>query len=140
MTSFDRSEASSTSVEGQTTQMLPVKLDDGSTFLVEVPTVKGRQDVAGGGLRDAESLSKSINGIVKLVTGPLKAVQPNKATVKLGLEIGIEQGSLVAAIVRGVGKTNLEITMEWTKDDIQHLPDVKVDNSAVPEIDDLSQR
>lgn len=130
MTNFDRSEASSTTAESQTTQMLPITLEDGSTFLVEVPTSTGRQDVAGGGLHDAESLSKSINGIVKLVTGPLKAVQPNKATVKLGLEIGIEQGSLVAAIVRGVGKTNLEITMEWTKDDIKDLPEVKADNSG----------
>ena len=58
-----------------------------------------------------------------MITGPLKTVQPNKATVKLGLEIGIEQGSLVAAIVRGVGKTNVEITMEWTKEDLQKLPE-----------------
>lgn len=33
--------------------------------------------------------------------------------MKYGLAIGIEQGSLVAAIVRGTGTANLEITLEW---------------------------
>ena len=98
-------------------------LEDGSVFLVEVPIATGREVVHGGGLTNFDSLSQSINGIVKMITGPLKTVQPNKATVKLGLEIGIEQGSLVAAIVRGVGKTNVEITMEWTKEDLQKLPE-----------------
>jgi hypothetical protein len=45
----------------------------------------------------------------------LEQVKPTKASVKYGLEIGIEQGSLVAAIVRGTGKANLEISLEWER-------------------------
>jgi hypothetical protein len=123
MTSFDRSPTNRPDLDYEATQQIPVTLEDGSVFLVEVPITTGREVVHGGGLTNFDSLSQSINGIVKMITGPLKTVQPNKATVKLGLEIGIEQGSLVAAIVRGVGKTNVEITMEWTKEDLQKLPE-----------------
>ena len=104
-------------------EKVPVTLEDGSVFLVEVPqeAVRGREDVSAGGTKAIESLSKSINGSVKTVTEPIKAIKPSKATLKLGLEIGIEQGSLVAAIVRGTGKTNLEITLEWGKQDIERM-------------------
>lgn len=135
MTSFDRSSTSRPDAEHEGTTSVPVTLEDGSVFLVEVPITSGRQVVSGGGFKNFDSLSRSINGIVKMITEPLKTVQPTKATVKLGLEIGIEQGSLVAAIVRGVGKTNLEITMEWTKEDLKKLPeaskaDLKADSKA----------
>jgi hypothetical protein len=79
------------------------------------------------------SASSTIVGLlVRGCTEPLKTVLPHKATVKLGLEIGIEQGSLVAAIVRGVGKTNLEITMEWTKEELKQLPKAATADSTDP--------
>lgn len=121
MTSFDRSSPSSSNEQQEATKKLPVEMDDGSVFLVEVPITSGRLDVSGGGLHNFETLSRSIKGIVRMVTEPLKTVQPQKATIKLGLEVGIEQGSLVAAIVRGVGKTNVEITMEWGKEELKEL-------------------
>ena len=124
MSDFDRTPSGfgRTPGSGQT-ERVSVTLDDGSVFLVEVPSeaVRGREDVSAGGAKAIESLSQSIKGIVKTVTAPLKAVKPSKATLTLGLEIGIEQGSLVAAIVRGTGKTNLEITLEWEKQDIEQM-------------------
>lgn len=126
MTSFDRSSSSHPNTEQKSIERIPVTLEDGSIFLVEVevPSSVGREAVSGKGLKNFESLSQSISGIVRMIAGPIKAVQPNKTTVKLGLEVGIEQGSMVAAIVRGVGKTNLEITMEWTKEDLKQLSGV----------------
>jgi len=41
--------------------------------------------------------------------------QPDKISVKLGLEISVESGQLTALFVKGAGKANLEITMEWSK-------------------------
>jgi hypothetical protein len=40
-------------------------------------------------------------------------VKPKKATVKFGMELAIESGQLTAVIVKGSGKGNLEITLEW---------------------------
>ena len=122
MSDFDRTPSDFTP-DMVAMEKVPVTLEDGSVFLVEVPqdAVRGREDVSAGGPKAIESLSKSINGIVKTVTAPIKAVKPSKATLTLGLEIGIEQGSLVAAIVRGTGKTNLEITLEWEKQDIEQM-------------------
>jgi Trypsin-co-occurring domain 1 len=42
-------------------------------------------------------------------------VQPDKISVKVGIEVAVESGQLTALIVKGSGKANLEITMEWGK-------------------------
>jgi hypothetical protein len=48
-----------------------------------------------------------------MVAAPLKKARPKKATVKFGMEMAIEAGQLTAVIVKGSGKANLEITLEW---------------------------
>jgi Trypsin-co-occurring domain 1 len=35
--------------------------------------------------------------------------------VKIGFEVAVESGQLTALIVKGSGKANLEISMEWSK-------------------------
>jgi hypothetical protein len=47
-----------------------------------------------------------------MIAIPIQKVKPKKATVKFGMELAIESGQLTAAIVKGSGKTNLEITLE----------------------------
>jgi hypothetical protein len=37
-------------------------------------------------------------------------------TTEFGVEFGYESGQLTALIVKGTGKANLKITMEWTKE------------------------
>ncbi|MEM8804733.1 MAG: CU044_2847 family protein [Cyanobacteria bacterium P01_G01_bin.38] len=93
------------------TELISVDLGDGVIAQVEV-TETGREKVAADKL-PFNSIAKTITKISQVVSAPLQAVKPNKATVKYGLAIGIEQGSLVAAIVRGTGTANLEITLEW---------------------------
>ncbi len=39
--------------------------------------------------------------------------KPNKASVELGLELGLESGALVTLIARGTGTANLKVTLEW---------------------------
>jgi hypothetical protein len=48
-----------------------------------------------------------------MIATPLQKVKPKKATVKFGMEMAIEAGQLTAVIVKGSGKANLEITLEW---------------------------
>lgn len=54
-----------------------------------------------------------IEGVVQMIAAPLQKVRPKKATVKFGMELAIEAGQLTAIIVKGSGKANLEITLEW---------------------------
>jgi hypothetical protein len=93
------------------TERVPVDLGDGVVVQMEVATT-GREQVAAGAL-PFEQIGKALTKIAQVVVAPIQAAKPTKATVKYGLAIGIEQGSLMAAIVRGTGSANLEITLEW---------------------------
>lgn len=49
----------------------------------------------------------------------IQKARPKKVTVtvKFGMELAIESGQLTAVIVKGSGKANLEITLEWERSD-----------------------
>jgi Trypsin-co-occurring domain 1 len=94
------------------TEMIPVDLGDGVIAQIEVLET-GRKKVNAEILK-FESVGRAIAKISQVVAAPIKAAKPTKATIKYGLAIKVEQGSLVAAIVRGTGTANLEITLEWT--------------------------
>ena len=98
----------------ENTERVPVELEDGNTIYVEVVQT-GRQDVAFDVLK-FENVSETLTSIVKSVAEPINKARPTKASVKFGLELGVEQGSLMAALVRGTGTANLEITLEWERD------------------------
>jgi Trypsin-co-occurring domain 1 len=95
------------------TENIPVQLADGSIIKIEVAQT-GREDVAFG-VKSFASIEKAIERIIQAVSTPIQNAQPDKASVKFGLEIGIDQGSLVAVIVRGTSKASLEITLAWEK-------------------------
>jgi Trypsin-co-occurring domain 1 len=99
------------------TEKILVALEDGNSIYIEVAQV-GKEDV-GFESKSFKTVADSIESIVKAVATPIRKVSPHKANVKFGLEIGIEQGSLVASIVRGTGKANLEISLEWSREDKQ---------------------
>ena len=60
-----------------------------------------------------------------MIATPIQKARPQKATVKFGMELAIvprtgyanESGQLTAVIVKGPGKANLEITLEWERSD-----------------------
>ncbi|MGB5633065.1 MAG: CU044_2847 family protein [Waterburya sp.] len=93
------------------TELIPVDLGDGVIAQVEV--IGSGREKAGASTLPFNSVARAITKISQAVASPIQAVRPTKATVKYGLAIGIEQGSLVATIVRGTGTANLEITLEW---------------------------
>lgn len=90
---------------------IPVELKNGATIRVEVAET-GREDVSFN-LISFQGVTDAIEGLTEAISNSLKKVSPCKTSVKLGLEIGIDQGSLVATIVKGSGKANLEIVIEW---------------------------
>lgn len=92
---------------------IPVRLPNETIIKIEVAQA-GREDV-GFNTKSFRDVTDSIEGIAEAMTDSLSKITPDKASIKFGLEIQIEQGSLVAAIVRGTGKANLEVTLEWDK-------------------------
>jgi hypothetical protein len=97
------------------TEMVPIQLPNGAIAKIEIARNGGREDVAFG-LKQFEDVGTTIEGIVEVLSTTIQKAAPSKATIKFGLEVEVEQGSLVAAIVRGKGKTHLEITLEWTRE------------------------
>ena len=99
------------------TTILRFQLSDGSIVNVEVTPI-GEQ-LASLETRVFQKATRIIKSIAEDVTGTLKdiseTVKPDKFSVKLGLQIGVEAGELTALIVKGTGTANLEITMEWNK-------------------------
>ena len=98
-------------------KIVPLKLTDGSIINVEI-TPRGEQPVSS----ETRIFSKA-TGIIKSVADDIATtlkeikedMKPDKLSVTLGLQIGIESGELTALIVKGSGSANLEITMEWGK-------------------------
>lgn len=95
------------------TDKIPVQLPNGKKVLVEVAQV-GPEEVAFDAQPFTE-VTEALEGIVEALAIPLQKTMPDKASVKFGLELAVEAGQLTAAIVKGSGKANLEITLEWNK-------------------------
>ncbi|MEH2199523.1 CU044_2847 family protein [Nostoc sp.] len=99
------------------TKIISFKLSDGKIIKVEVTPI-GEQPVSDE-TRVFKQATEIIKSIAEDVAGSLKdisqTVKPDKFSVKLGLQIGVESGQLTALIVKGTGTANLEITMEWGK-------------------------
>jgi hypothetical protein len=90
---------------------VPVQLPNGAVVKVEVSST-GREDV-GFDVKQFQPVADAIEGVVQMIAVPIQKVKPKKATVKFGMELAIESGQLTAVIVKGSGKGNLEITLEW---------------------------
>lgn len=99
------------------TKIISFQLSDGRIIKVEVTPI-GEQPVSDE-TRVFKQATEIIKSIAQDVAGTLKdiseTVKPDKFSVKLGLQIGVESGQLTALIVKGTGTANLEITMEWGK-------------------------
>lgn len=93
------------------TKKIPVTLENGSIIKFEVSQA-GRQDV-GFQTFSFDEIADVLEGISNSLKKSVEKAKPQKASVKFGLEVGIEAGKLMAAIVQGTSKANLEVTLEW---------------------------
>lgn len=97
------------------TEIIPVELSDGTIIKVEATPI-GEQRISSHALPFKETTAK-IKSVAQEVAATVRdirqEVKPNKFSVTIGVEIGIESGQLTTLIVKGSGKGNLEITMEW---------------------------
>ncbi|MCC3451008.1 MAG: hypothetical protein JGK04_26570 [Microcoleus sp. PH2017_39_LGB_O_B] len=99
-------------------QVIAVELSDGSIISVEATQIGEAQICSTSALPFSEmkAIIKSLTGDIASTMQEVKQViQPDKMSIKIGLEVAVESGQLTAFLVKGSGKGNLEISMEWNK-------------------------
>jgi len=94
------------------TEIVPVKLNDGSTVNIETTLLGGDEDVSSF-LPSLAEVSKTIEKIASEILEPLKKVKPKKMQVEFGLAIALESGKLTTLWVKGQGTANLKVVLEW---------------------------
>jgi hypothetical protein len=81
---------------------------------VEVRDLGGRQKVSDLQGLSLKNVMASIEAISGEVSDVLKRLEPQKATVEMGFEVAAESGQLTALLVKGSGKANVKVTLEWS--------------------------
>ena len=95
--------------------VVPVTVGD-ATIMVEarVPESTGEEDVVS--LTKAfDTVTASIHEVSSRLADTLRAVAPDKATLEMGFDLALENGALVAMLVKGSGSASLRVTLEWDK-------------------------
>jgi hypothetical protein len=98
-------------------KVIDIMLTDGSTIKIEASQIASTREQIGFQQKPFkfETMTSSITTLSRDIVESVKNIGLSKIAVKFGLEIGIESGGLTALIVKGTGKANLEITLEWSK-------------------------
>lgn len=104
----------------ESSETVLMDLGDGLQMRVQVAPenpIEGEVSTSGStserGQLSPDSAFAAIRALSKRLGDVLREVQPTKASVKYGLELEVRDGTLLATLVRGGGKTSLEVTLEW---------------------------
>jgi Trypsin-co-occurring domain 1 len=109
-----------TMVNGVNSTLLPGKIN-GAVAYFEVSVLDddnedGEEQVASlSDEFDFSRVEKAIEGVAKMISSSLKAVKPTKVSAEIGIEFAVESGQLTALFVKGNGKANLKISLEWVQ-------------------------
>lgn len=104
-------------MQNEQTKPVSVKLDENTTVQFETSVQRGEQNISDKKMHmEYEKFSLSVEKIASQTIEPLKKLQAKKVTLKMGLALGLESGGLTAMIVKGTGKANMEVTIEWEND------------------------
>src|SRR5258708_3274266 len=95
-------------------RVVSVRLPDSKAIIKFEANIIGEQKVGLPKEFSFGDVSGRIEPLAKELQQTIDRVKPKKAAVKFGLELGVESGQLTALLVKGSGKANLEITLEWT--------------------------
>ena len=93
--------------------IVKVKGADDLVIRIEVSRVAGGEEEVASTFPDVTELTRAIEGIARTVKDAIDRVKPDKASVEFGIEVGVESGGLTAILVKGSGKANLKVTLEW---------------------------
>lgn len=99
-------------MEEQQTQVIPVKLADGTIIQVQAILLGGEEQVSVH-FPNFDEIGHAVEGIAQTLVSSLKRVKPRKTSIELGVAIALESGKLTALLVQGSSTANLKITLEW---------------------------
>jgi Trypsin-co-occurring domain 1 len=94
-------------------RIISVELSDGTNVRVEATLIGDRK--INFQTRPFNEVTVAIESLTKEIAETLQKVKPDRASVKFGIEIGMEAGRLTPLLVKGTSTANLEITLEWGK-------------------------
>jgi len=95
-------------------QIVPVVINEKKSLKVEATILGGDQDISSN-LLSFDGVTDAIEDISNSVVETFNKIKPDKASVEFGLEIALESGKLTSVLVKGSGKANLKVTLEWSK-------------------------
>jgi hypothetical protein len=102
---------------------------DGTRLYVEAVADTGEQDVANQVVEGLQAALDSIQAIGHRVAETAKAIEPDRFSVQLGFTFKLEQGVLVAMLVKGSGTASLTVNLEWDRSTNRTAP-TPADQSA----------
>ncbi len=86
---------------------------DGTRLYIEAVAAGGEEQVANQVVEGLQTALDSIKAIGHRVADTAKAIEPDRFSVQLGFSFKLEQGVLVAMLVKGSGTASLTVTLEW---------------------------
>lgn len=92
-----------------------VQLDSGRVIRIDL-NVQGERDVSDRTLlgKFSEAMA-DVESICKEFEAVLERISPQKAVVKFGLNLGVENSGLFAVVAKATAQANFEVALEWTR-------------------------
>ena len=86
---------------------------DGVRFYVEARQDSTEHEVSSALTEGLGSAMDAIKTLGSHVADAVKAIEPDHFSVQLGFEFKLEQGTLVALLVRGAATANVTVNLQW---------------------------
>jgi hypothetical protein len=101
-------------------QVIQVRLPNGTVARIEAtvltpagPVDEEERRIASVGIPSFAGVLDVVESMAGAIWTVLEKVGPQKASVEFGVEVGLENGQVTGLFVKGSGKANLKITLEW---------------------------
>jgi Trypsin-co-occurring domain 1 len=88
---------------------------DGVRFYVEARQDSTEHEVGSTLTEGLGSATDAIKTLGSHVAGAVKAIEPDHFSIQLGFEFKLEQGTLVAMLVRGTTTANVTVNLQWDR-------------------------
>ena len=82
---------------------------------IEVRPTDPEVDVGIEKVLSFQGLADSIEAVTQSMNAVLQRVEPKRASVEFGIDVGVESSGLTALLVKGSGTATLKITLEWER-------------------------
>lgn len=92
----------------------PVELSNGEIVNIEY-IATGPQQKSFLGKKYLSTFLTKLSGTVEDIRKSVEGASPNKLTIELGIDVGIEEGELTAIFIKGSGNANFKVTLEWER-------------------------